>query len=75
MDAPPDEAGQQTDGEPTGAAPEGRRGPALPVVVGGVLVYIALELGLAAIGGWAGIAAVLCLAALVIAGVVRASSL
>ena len=73
MKAQPDQAAQQTDVEPTGEVATGR-GPSVPVVIGGVLVYGALGLGLAALGGWVGIAAVFCLAALVVAGVVVASS-
>ncbi len=73
MGAEADPAGTQTDDEPTGEAVTGRRGPSLPVVAGGALVYGAAGLGLVGIGGWVGVAAVLCLAALVIAGVVAAS--
>lgn len=74
MEEKPDRAGQQADVEPTAEPATDRWGPSLPVVVGAVVVYLALGLGLAAIGGWAGIVAVLCLVALVIAGVVRAAA-
>jgi hypothetical protein len=42
-------------------------------VLGGLVVYGGLGLGLAAIGGWVGLGAVFCLAALMIAAIVAAT--
>lgn len=44
-----------------------------PALLGGLALYGAAALGLAAIGGWLGIAAVFCLAALLLAVIVAAS--
>jgi hypothetical protein len=43
-----------------------------PAAVGGLILYGAAALGVAAIGGWLGIAAALCLAALLVAVIVAA---
>lgn len=43
-----------------------------PALLGGLVLYGAAALGVAAIGGWVGIAAVFCLAALLLAVIVAA---
>ena len=44
-----------------------------PALLAGLVVYGGLGLGLAALGGWVGLGAVFCLAALMIAGIIAAT--